>query len=51
MRQVDMIVEVRDARLPITSGNSMLDKLVKEKKRLIVFNKSDLASNIQVARW
>lgn len=48
MRQVDMILEVRDARLPITSGNTMLDKMTREKKRFIVFNKSDLASNIKV---
>jgi ribosome biogenesis GTPase A len=40
----DVLIEVRDARIPFTSQNTQLDKLFKNKKKVIVFNKSDLAS-------
>lgn len=39
-RQVDMVFEVRDARIPFTSANDDLDKIVgPSKARLIVLNK------------
>ena len=45
---IDVIVEVRDARLPYTSANADLQTLGSHKRRLVVFNKSDLAnSNLQ----
>jgi signal recognition particle receptor subunit beta len=43
VKQVDMIVEVRDARVPLSSANPDLDLLLGEKPRLIVLNKKDLA--------
>lgn len=42
--QVDLILEVRDARVPYSSCNPLLDKLCTTKKRIIVFNKSDLSN-------
>eukprot|EP00474_Spongospora_subterranea_P010108 CRZ10566.1 hypothetical protein [Spongospora subterranea] len=38
-----IIIEVRDARLPISSSNRELLQLVKSKRSIILFNKSDLA--------
>ena len=41
---VDMVLEVRDARIPFSSANPELEKLVRHKRRLLVFNKADLAA-------
>jgi ribosome biogenesis GTPase A len=50
MKQVDLVVEVRDARIPFSSGNPTLDSFRSRKPRLVVFNKSDLANaNMQQA--
>lgn len=45
LSSVDFIVEVRDARVPFSSRNNVLEAEIKnrQKRRLIVFNKSDLA--------
>ena len=42
-RDVDLIVEVRDARIPLSSRNSYLLEAVASKPRIVVYNKSDLA--------
>ncbi|TPX43843.1 hypothetical protein SeMB42_g04560 [Synchytrium endobioticum] len=45
---VDVVVEVRDARIPFSSANLRLDEALLGLDRLVVFNKSDLASkNLQ----
>lgn len=44
VRDCDVVVEVRDARIPFTSANPLLDALAREKPRLVVFNKADLAN-------
>lgn len=41
---VDMVLEVRDARIPFSSANPELEKLVRHKRRLLVLNKADLAA-------
>ena len=43
IRDVDAIVEVLDARIPLSSRSHQLDHLLSRKNRLIVFNKADLA--------
>jgi ribosome biogenesis GTPase A len=49
--QVDIIVEVLDARLPLSSRNADFDALFASKKRLIVLNKSDLADERATASF
>ena len=44
MRLIDLVLEVRDARIPFSSANPELDALVRHKRRLIVLNKADLAA-------
>lgn len=44
LRMVDMVLEVRDARIPFSSANPELEKLVRHKRRLLVLNKADLAA-------
>lgn len=43
LKMVDLVIEVIDARIPVSSRNPIIDDLVKSKKRIIVLNKSDLS--------
>lgn len=48
---VDMVAEVVDARIPISSRNPDIDSMVGERPRMIVFNRADQADPAQTARW
>lgn len=49
--RVDAVLEILDARLPISSANPFVDKLCKNKFRLKVLNKNDLADAEQTLLW
>ena len=51
LKLVDIVLETRDARLPLVSGNQPLQKELGGKKRLIVLNKVNLASATSVKQW
>lgn len=51
MKMVDIVLEIRDARAPMASGNNNLDELLKQKSRLILFNKANLAEPNAVKLW
>ena len=51
LKQVDIVLEVRDARAPLTTGNTAFDEAVGQKNRLIVFNKTNLADPKVVSLW
>ena len=51
LKLVDVIVEIRDARLPYASANPDIQKLGQGKKRLLVLNKADLADPAVTASW
>jgi hypothetical protein len=40
---IDLIIETRDARIPLSSRNPYLEDLCASKRRLILYNKRDLA--------
>ena len=48
---VDVIIEVLDARIPLSSSYPDIEKLIKDKPRLILLNKSDLANNEKTQSW
>ncbi len=48
---VDLVLEIRDARIPLSSGNPAIEKYLKQKPRLIVFNKSNLADKSNIRLW
>jgi ribosome biogenesis GTPase A len=48
---VDVLIELLDARIPFSSKNPDIDELAKNKKRIIVLNKADLASESANAAW
>jgi ribosome biogenesis GTPase A len=51
LKMVDIILEVRDARSPLTTGNQSLKSIIGEKSRLIVINKKNLANPKIVKQW
>ncbi|OTO17520.1 ribosome biogenesis GTPase YlqF [Enterococcus sp. 3G6_DIV0642] len=51
LKFVDIVFELVDARLPISSRNPMLDQLLQQKPRLILINKTDLADPVQTKKW
>ena len=48
---IDVLIEVLDARLPVSSRNPMIGQLTKKKPHIIVLNKADLADPIQTKKW
>ncbi len=48
---VDIVIEVVDARVPISSRNPDLDELVAKKPRLLILNKADIADEAATRDW
>lgn len=48
---VDAVVELTDARIPLSSRNPEIDKLIKDKPRLILMNKCDMADPKATEQW
>ena len=51
IKLIDLIIEVVDARIPFSSRNPDIDELGKNKARLILLNKSDLADERENEKW
>lgn len=51
LKMVDLVIEVIDARIPVSSRNPIIDDLVKSKQRIIVLNKSDLSDGAANDAW
>ena len=51
IKSVDLVIELLDARAPLSSINTDFEKIVGNKKRLFVFTKSDLADPEQTKKW
>ena len=51
IKLVDIVFELVDARLPLSSRNPILDEINGEKPRIIILNKSDLADPLETKKW
>ncbi len=51
LSMVDIVLELIDARIPYSSQNPIIDSIVKNKPRIIILNKSDLADNKANKLW
>ena len=51
IKLVDLVIELVDARIPLASRNPDIDELGKNKYRLILLNKADLADERQNQQW
>lgn len=48
---IDVVYEVIDARIPKSSKNKDIDELVKNKPRILIMTKLDLADSIETSKW
>jgi len=51
INKTDLIIELCDARLPYSSRNPDLDKMIGSRNRILILNKADLADPTQTQRW
>ena len=51
LKLIDLIIELVDARVPLSSRNPDIDQLGQNKSRLILLNKADLADDRQNEAW
>ena len=51
IKLIDLIIELVDARVPLSSRNPDIDELGKNKARMILLNKADLADEKQSRTW
>ncbi|MFZ4454134.1 ribosome biogenesis GTPase YlqF [Salibacterium aidingense] len=51
LKRVDLVIELADARIPLSSRNPMLDTILQDKPRLLVLTKSDMADPESNEKW
>lgn len=51
LSKVDLVIELCDARLPLSSRNPVLESLIKNKRRILLLCKADLAENDKTQIW
>lgn len=51
LKLIDIVIELLDARIPISSRNPDIQNIIGNKKRIIVLNKSDLADEKENRKW
>ena len=51
IKLIDLVIEILDARIPVSSRNPDIDKLASGKSRLVLLNKSDLADSDVNTKW
>ena len=51
INRVDLIIEVRDARIPLSTGHPHLNQWINNKKHILVINRSDMISTETISNW
>ena len=51
LKLVDIVIELLDARIPISSRNPDIQEITKNKKKIIVLNKCDLSDEAENQKW
>ena len=51
LKLIDVVIEILDARIPVSSQNPDMQELMKHKKKIVVLNKSDLADEKETSKW
>ncbi len=51
LKIIDIVIELLDARIPISSQNPDIAEIIKEKKKIVVLNKCDLADEKENQKW
>ena len=51
LKRVDVVLEMRDARIPVSSVNQDFEELLRHKNRILIFNKTALADQEVTSLW
>ncbi len=51
MKMIDLVIELKDARIPYSSSNPMIDEMIGAKPRLILLCKSSMADEEITQKW
>lgn len=51
LKLVDLVIELRDARMPLASKNNYFSQIIGNKKTIIVLSKKDLANESETKKW
>ncbi len=51
VKLVDVVIEILDARIPFSSRNPVIDSMIGNTPKIILFNKADLSDSKQLQRW
>ena len=51
LKLIDIVIEILDARIPVSSRNPDMQKIIQNKKRIVILNKSDLAEEKETTKW
>lgn len=51
LKLIDVVVEILDARIPVSSRNPDIEELTKNKAKLLILNKYDLADETENKKW
>lgn len=51
LKLVDIVLEIIDARIPLSSSNPLISEITEEKPKLIIMNKEDLADPVENDKW
>lgn len=51
LKLIDVVIELLDARIPVSSANPVIDEIIENKPRVIVLNKADLADPAITEKW
>lgn len=51
LKLIDVVIEILDARIPISSQNPDIRNIINKKKKIILLNKCDLADDKETKKW
>ena len=51
IKLIDIVIELLDARIPYASKNPDMQRIIQNKKRIVLLNKSDLADDYETKKW
>ena len=51
IRLIDVVIELLDARVPVSSRNPDMQRIIQNKKRIVLLNKADLADDNETKKW
>ena len=51
LKLIDVVIELLDARIPVSSRNPDFNNIIRNKKKIVILNKSDLSNETENKKW